>query len=115
MNLKRVALPYRFDHCAQQFDVASQQIIAVPLQQVDGEKVSSAWMPGTTIIRHGGSIAEETIRRNARWLLRGRANAGFTGVKCSRFCISKTKVNCELKSHSYWVDDVIIKKEEGSN
>ena len=63
MNRKRVTLPYRLDHGAQQFDVASQQIIALPLQQVDGEKVSSARMPGATVIRHGGSIAEETIRR----------------------------------------------------
>src|SRR5574340_1188158 len=65
-----MALSYRLDHCAQQFDVASQQIITLPLQQVDREEVSSARVPGTMVIRHSGSIAEEVIRRNARWLLR---------------------------------------------
>jgi hypothetical protein len=39
------------------------------LQQIDGEKVSSARMPGATIIGHGDSIAEKAIRRNALRLL----------------------------------------------
>jgi hypothetical protein len=62
-------MPYRLDHIAQQIDVARQQIITLPLQQVDSEEVCSARIPGTTVIRHGDSIEEKTIRRNARWLL----------------------------------------------
>jgi hypothetical protein len=53
-----------------------QQIIAVPLQQVHSEEISAAWMPGATVIRHGCSIADGSIRRNARWLLRPTWAAG---------------------------------------
>ena len=42
-----------------------EQIIAVPLQQIDGEKEGAVRMPCTLIIGHVGSIAAPYIRRNA--------------------------------------------------
>ncbi len=43
----------------QQIDVPSQQVSTLPLQQVNGEEVGSARMPGTTVVRHGRKYCGE--------------------------------------------------------
>ena len=67
---KGVALPHRLHRFSQHIVMSGQQIVTVPLQQVDGEEIGAARMPGATIIRHGGSIGVIDIRRNALRLLR---------------------------------------------
>jgi hypothetical protein len=47
-----------------------KQIIAATLQQIDGEEVSAAGMPGAAIIGHASSIATAHMRRNTLRLLR---------------------------------------------
>ncbi len=58
MYVERVTLANRFDHGTQYFDVSSQQVVTLPLQQVDSEEVGSTWMPGASVVGHGHSIAE---------------------------------------------------------
>jgi len=52
VNNKRVALFDRLNHLAQDVDFLDQQVIAVPLQQVDGEKVCAAGTPGASVVGH---------------------------------------------------------------
>ena len=46
-----------------------QQIVSVTLQQIDGEEIGAARMPGATVVGHGASIAGFDIWCNALRLL----------------------------------------------
>ena len=70
VDRERMALPYRFHRFPQSANMPGQQVIFLPLQQVDGEEICAARMPGASVIGYDGSIALIFIRRNARWLLR---------------------------------------------
>ncbi|MBZ0092404.1 MAG: hypothetical protein K8F27_09315 [Sulfuricellaceae bacterium] len=65
-----MTIPHGADGLPQQIDMPRQQVVPLPLQQVHGEEVSPAWMPGSTVIRHEASIEAIGIRRNALRLLR---------------------------------------------
>jgi hypothetical protein len=69
MDDERMASPHRPHYFTKQVHILDQQVVPLPLQQVDSEEVSSARMPGATVIRHGNSIAGICIRRNALRLL----------------------------------------------
>jgi len=56
VNRKGVASPHRTHGVAQQVNMPCQKIVAMPLQQVDSEEIGATWVPGATVIRHGGSI-----------------------------------------------------------
>ena len=58
MNNEGMPLAHRYYRLAQQIHMPYQQVITLPLQQVDGKKISAARMPGATVIRHGGSMEE---------------------------------------------------------
>lgn len=70
MDDEGMTLPYRSHRLAQQVHMPDQQVVILPLQQIDGEEVSAARMPGATVIRHGDSIEGIFMRRNALRLLR---------------------------------------------
>jgi hypothetical protein len=65
-----VAMAYRPHRLSQQLNMPGQQVVALPLQQIDGEEIGAARVPGATIVRHGGSITAIGIWRNALRLLR---------------------------------------------
>src|SRR3989338_4012732 len=58
MDDEGMPLPHRCHRLAQQIHMPDQQVIALPLQQVHGEEISTARMPGATLIRHGGRMKE---------------------------------------------------------
>jgi len=66
MDDEGMALPYRSHRLTQQVHMTNQQVVALPLQQIDGKEVSAARMPGATVIRHDDSIEGIFMRRNAR-------------------------------------------------
>jgi hypothetical protein len=72
-------LPHRADSSSQQIDMLDEQIVAAPLQQVDGEEIRSTAMPGAAIIGHSDSIPVVCIRRNALRLLRPTLTATRRG------------------------------------
>lgn len=53
MNLKRMPSPYRINRGTQQIDMPHQQIVTLPLQQIHRKEISSARMPGASVVRHG--------------------------------------------------------------
>ena len=54
-----------------------EQIVAMPLERIDGEKVGAARMPCESAIGDGSSIAAPYIRRNALRLLLRVLTASF--------------------------------------
>ena len=52
VNMKRVARPHRAHDAAQKIDLPCERVIAAPLRQIDGKEISSACMPGATIVGH---------------------------------------------------------------
>jgi hypothetical protein len=75
--VKGIPNSHRRDDRSQQLNVTRQKIVVVAFQQVDGEKVSAATMPRTSVIGHGHSIAALSMRRNALRLLRPTRAAQF--------------------------------------
>jgi len=69
MNYEGMTLPHQAYSIAQLINMPRQQIVAMPLQKIDGEKIGAARMPGATIIGHDGSIVNIRMRRNALRLL----------------------------------------------
>ncbi len=61
MNNERMPMPHRCHRLAQQIHLPCQQVITLPLQQIDGEEICAARMPGATVIRHGGSMGESYV------------------------------------------------------
>src|SRR5574338_424413 len=57
-------------YIAQQVDMAGEQVIAVPLQDIDREEIGAAWIPGATVVGHARIVPMDAIRRNALRLLR---------------------------------------------
>ena len=47
----------RFYRLAQDVDFTDQEVIIVPLQQVDGEEICAAGMPGASVVGHDGVMA----------------------------------------------------------
>lgn len=80
--------PTHADHlCAQNLDVAGEQIVSPPLQGIDREEMGSTWLPGASVIRHGqvgGSmhLAQCPSVIALRGLLNTRAT--FRRAWCSR-------------------------------
>ena len=70
MNVEWVTMANRTHHFPQQRNMPCQQIVAMPLQQIQREEIGAARMPRTTVIGHADSIAAACIRRNALRLLR---------------------------------------------
>ena len=58
------------EHITQETDMPRKQVIAVPLQGIDGEEICAAWLPGAPVIGHGVMLAVDDMRRNALRLLR---------------------------------------------
>ena len=77
MDDEGMPLPYRSHRLAQQVHMPDQQVVTLPLQQIDSEEVSAARMPGATVIRHGDSIEGIFMRRNALRLLTPYALRGL--------------------------------------
>jgi hypothetical protein len=70
VDFKWMARLHRADDHSLLVDPAREQIIAATLQQINGEEVHAAGMPGAAIIGHDFSIATAYMRRNALRLLR---------------------------------------------
>jgi len=56
MDKERVAFPHGANGLPQQIDMPCQQVVSLPLQQVHGEEISPARLPGSMVIRHRASI-----------------------------------------------------------
>ena len=69
MNVEGAALSYGANGLAQYIDMPCQQIVAVTLQQIYGEEIGAARMPGATVIGHLASIEGFDIGCNALRLL----------------------------------------------
>jgi hypothetical protein len=68
MYFEGVALFYESDVSLQRFDMFNKQVVA-SFKQINGKEVCASLAPRTSII-HWGSMFDNFLRRNARWLLR---------------------------------------------
>ena len=82
MNFKGMPGLHGGNHMPQQGYVPNQQIVIAALEQIDGEEVSTASMPGASVVGHGGSIATINMRRNALRLSTSSGQAYWRPTGC---------------------------------
>ncbi len=52
VNIKRMITPDGTHRISKQFDVSREQVVSPTIRQIDGEKVSAAWMPQAFVVWH---------------------------------------------------------------
>ena len=88
VNHKREAVSDLANNLTEQGDMPQQQIVAVALVEIDGEKIGAAWLPGAVIVGHGRKVPVRDAWCNIlrlllliRWWIGGGLGVIDTGLR----------------------------------
>ncbi len=65
VNFERVPLLDGANYFSKRFDMTNKKVVPFSFKEIDGEKISAAWVPGASVVRHWASMVVRFIRRNA--------------------------------------------------